>query len=71
MELSFLIKPQRGISAELLIKNSVRTVIIDGLYGKNLHLKNYKTVILITKGISIAGILLYVRHMTYRKVNKD
>jgi hypothetical protein len=34
-------------------------------------LEKYKTVILVAKWISIAGILSYVRHMTYRRVSKD
>jgi NAD(P)H-flavin reductase len=71
MDLYFLIKPQCGMIAELLARKSVRTVTVDGPYGKNLHLESYETVILVAKGIGIAGILPYVRHMTYRKVSKD
>ena len=46
-------------------------MIIDGPYGKDHHLEDYETVILVAKGIGIAGILPYVRHMTYRRVSKD
>ncbi|TVY87654.1 hypothetical protein LAWI1_G007390 [Lachnellula willkommii] len=34
-------------------------------------LENYETVILIARGIGIAGLLLYARHMTYQRVSKD
>jgi len=70
-ELSFLIQPQRGLSEALISRNAVRSVIVDGPYGKDLCLEKYETVILAAKGIGIAGILPYIRHMTYRKVSKD
>ena len=68
--LSFLIQPQSGISTELTSRKSVQTVYIDGPYGKDLKLDNCETVILIAKGIGIAGVLSYLRHMTYRRVSK-
>jgi len=71
MSLSFLIQPQGGVSAGLIARNSIRSVIIDGPYGKDLALEDYETVILIAKGIGIAGILPYARHMTYRRVSKE
>jgi len=70
-ELCFLIQPQNGISSELIARNSLRKVIIDGPYGKDHHLEDYETVILVAKGIGIAGILPYIRHMTYRRASKD
>jgi NAD(P)H-flavin reductase len=71
MSLSFLIKPQSGISADLVARNSVRSIIIDGPYGKDHHLEDYETVVLIAKGIGIAGILSHIRHMIYRRASKD
>lgn len=70
-ELSFLIEPQNGMSADLLTRNSLRTVTIDRPYGKNLHLEDRETVILVAYGIGIAGILLHVRHITYRRLSKQ
>ncbi|TVY13064.1 Ferric/cupric reductase transmembrane component 7 [Lachnellula arida] len=71
MNLYFLVQPHNGISSELVARNSVGSVTIDGPYGKDLHLENYETVILIAKGIGIAGLLPYIRHMTYRRLSKD
>jgi predicted ferric reductase len=70
-KLSFLIEPHAGMSADLITKNSIQSVVLDGPYGKDLRLEDYETVILIAKGIGIAGILSYVRHMTYRRVSRD
>lgn len=66
--LSFLIQPQGGISAELVNRTYVKRVLLDGPYGKDLCLDNYETVILVARGIGVAGILPYARHMTDRKV---
>lgn len=71
MNISFLIQPHSGISSDLIARNSLRSVTVDGPYGKDLKLENYETVILIAKGIGIAGLLPYARHMTYRRVSKD
>jgi hypothetical protein len=71
MNLSFLIQPHQGISAELAKRNYLQHVVMDGPYGSNLQLEKYETVILVAKGIGIAGILPYARHMTYRRVSKD
>ncbi|KAH8807067.1 hypothetical protein F5884DRAFT_788434 [Xylogone sp. PMI_703] len=68
-ELAFLIQPQSGISADLIRRNTIRSVTVDGPYGKDLHLDEYETVILIAKGIGIAGLLPYVRHMAYRRLS--
>lgn len=69
--LSFLIQPQSGITSELTSRTSIRTVTVDGPYGKDLHLDKYETVILIAQGIGIAGILSHVRHMADRKALPD
>lgn len=71
MSLSLLIKPQNGLSVDVMAQRSVRSVIIDGPYGKDLGLENFETVILVAKGIGIAGILPHIRHMTYRRASKD
>ena len=54
-----------------MARNSIRSVKIDGPYGKDHHLEDYETVILVARGIGIAGILPYVRHMTYRRASKS
>lgn len=69
--LSFLIQPRGGISSDLIGRKSIPRVILDGPYGKDLHLDNCETVILIARGIGIAGILPYARHMTDRRVLPD
>lgn len=69
--LSFLIQPKDGMSAVLAGRKSIRRVILDGPYGKDLHLDSCETVILVAKGIGIAGILPYVRHMTERRLLPD
>jgi predicted ferric reductase len=69
--LSFLVEPRSGISRTLLTRHLTSNVVMDGPYGKDLQLENYETVILIAKGIGIAGILPYARHITYRRTSKD
>ena len=71
MNISFLIQPQKGISHDLMTRNSIRRVVLDGPYGKDLHLEAFEAVVLIAKGIGIAGILPYIRHMVYRRVSED
>ncbi|KAM3066447.1 hypothetical protein ACMFMG_012033 [Clarireedia jacksonii] len=70
-ELSFLIEPQNGISADLTSRNYVRNVKVDGPYGEDLKLHDYETVILVAKGIGIAGLIPYTRSLTYRRLNTD
>jgi hypothetical protein len=69
--LSFLIQPQDGVSADLAGRKSIRRVILDGPYGKDLHLDSCETIILIASGVGIAGILPYARHMTERRLLPD
>jgi len=69
--MSFLIQPLGGISSALVARNSLGSVIIDGPYGKDHHLEDYENVILIARGIGIAGILPYIRHMAYRRLSKN
>jgi predicted ferric reductase len=65
--LDFLVEPKAGITADLMAKNSIRSVTLDGPYGKDLQLQEYENVILVARGIGIAGVLPYVRHMIYRR----
>jgi predicted ferric reductase len=65
--LDFLVEPRAGLTADLTTKNSIRRVVLDGPYGHDLHLEDFETVILVAKGIGIAGILPYVRHMIFRR----
>lgn len=67
--LSFLVQPANGTSCDLIRRNSFGSVRIDGPYGKDLGLEKYENVILVAKGIGIAGIISYVRHLTYRKLS--
>ncbi|ESZ90807.1 hypothetical protein SBOR_8812 [Sclerotinia borealis F-4128] len=71
MGVSFLIEPSNGITSKLIGRGSLCSVVMDGPYGKDLRLEDFETVILVAKGIGIAGIIPYVRSLTYRKVNKD
>lgn len=68
--LSFLVQPQRGFSHDLTSRTSAK-IVMDGPYGKDLHLEQYETMILVAQGIGIAAILPHVRHMTYRKAAQD
>ncbi|KAJ8062059.1 hypothetical protein OCU04_009838 [Sclerotinia nivalis] len=70
-KVSFLIEPSNGLTSKLIGRGSLRSVVMDGPYGKDLRLDNFETVILVAKGIGIAGIIPYVRSLTYRRVNKD
>ncbi|PMD22674.1 hypothetical protein NA56DRAFT_658055 [Hyaloscypha hepaticicola] len=65
--LDFLVEPQAGITADLISKKCIRGVTLDGPYGKDIHLQDYETVILVARGIGIVGVLPYVRHMIYRR----
>ncbi|KAF7877692.1 hypothetical protein EAF04_001363 [Stromatinia cepivora] len=70
-KLSFLIEPSNGLTSDLIGRGSIRRVVMDGPYGKDLRLEDFENVILVAKGIGIAGIIPYVRSLTYRRVNKD
>ncbi|KAH0545347.1 hypothetical protein FGG08_000646 [Glutinoglossum americanum] len=69
--LTFLIQPQRGLLARLALQSSIRSVILDGPYGQDLHLERYETVMLVAKGIGIAGVLPYARHLANWKLHKN
>lgn len=82
--LTFFIQPQAGLTARLVKtskldigeettpqERATRSAIMDGPYGRNLHLENYQTVILVAKGAGISGVLAYARQLliwkSYRK----
>jgi hypothetical protein len=69
--LDFLIQPQEGFTAKLPGKTGLDRVVIDGPYGKNLKLETYETVILVAKGIGIAGILGYAKYLIDRRFDSN
>lgn len=66
--ISFLVQPQVGLTWDLKNRTSVRSVILDGPYGKDLGLKNYSKSLLLAKGIGIAGLLPYALSIMRRKI---
>ena len=67
--LTFLIEPRDGITARLEEENILRDLFIDGPYGQDLRLERYETVLLIAKGIGIAGVLSYAKQLIWWKSN--
>lgn len=66
-KMSFLVQPQNGLSLDLLTRTSLRSIVLDGPYGKDLGLENYSKSLLLAKGIGIAGLLPYALSITKRK----
>lgn len=78
--LTFLIQPQSGLTARLArelqlsnlsSKKSRTTILYDGPYGQDLHLECYETVMLVAKGIGIAGVLPYAQYLAQRNCHDD
>ncbi len=69
--LSFLIEPHNGLSADLIRRNSLRTVTLDGPYGIDHRIEDHEMVILVAKGIGIAGVLSYVRYLLDMRFHQD
>jgi NAD(P)H-flavin reductase len=69
--LFFLVQLRDGLSWDLATRNLVRSVILDRPYGKDLKLKDYKTVLLFAKGIGIAGVLTYTLSLVERRNHKN
>jgi predicted ferric reductase len=74
-DLTFLIQPRDGLTARLgrelrlnhFSSETVQSsVLFDGPYGQNFHLEEYETVVLVAKGIGIAGVLPYAQHLVQR-----
>ena len=76
-DLTFLVQPRKGLTArlyrelELQANNPWRTfhnlASFDGPYGQDLHLERYDIVVLVAKGIGIAGVLPHARYLAYRQ----
>jgi predicted ferric reductase len=75
--LTFLIQPRSGLTARLCRElqlselsyrkaNSRNSILFDGPYGQNLQLERYETVMLVAKGIGIAGVLPYAGYLMQR-----
>lgn len=79
--LTFLIQPQSGLTARLARelqlsnlsskKSSFPTILYDGSYGQDLHLEHYETIMLVAKGIGIAGVLPYAQYLAQRNCHDD
>lgn len=61
--LTFLIQPKSGLTSRLANVVSMKKIKFDGPYGQNLHLEDCHNVILVAKGIGIAGILAYAKQL--------
>lgn len=72
-DLTFFVEPRGGLTQalekELQLSHfpSALAVWFDGPYGQDLHLEQYETVMLAAKGIGIAGVLPYARHLLQRR----
>lgn len=72
-DLTFFVEPRGGLTRELERELQLSrfprplTVWFDGPYGLDLHLEQYETVMLAAKGIGIAGVLPYARHLLQRR----
>jgi NAD(P)H-flavin reductase len=65
--LTFIVQPQNGLTARLFRElRSGDSISFDGPYGQNLRLERYQTIILVSKGIGIAGVLPYAQHLLKR-----
>ncbi|KAF8846438.1 hypothetical protein BDZ45DRAFT_608980 [Acephala macrosclerotiorum] len=67
--LTFLIEPRDGVTARLTKENALRHLSLDGPYGQDLQLERYDTVLLVAKGIGIAGLLSYAKQLIWWKSN--
>lgn len=68
-KLTFLLPYQRRVSEFYGMrdkKKNTETLLLDGSYGRNMNLGNYESVVLVAKGMSIAGILSSAFSLTYR-----
>ncbi|CZR64892.1 uncharacterized protein PAC_14792 [Phialocephala subalpina] len=67
--LTFLIEPRDGFTARLTKENALNHLSLDGPYGQDLRLESYDTVLLVAKGIGIAGMLSYAKQLIWWKSN--
>ncbi|PMD42325.1 hypothetical protein L207DRAFT_632111 [Hyaloscypha variabilis F] len=61
--LTLLVQPVNGLTRRLSSKTFLQDVSFDGPLGLNLHLESYDNVFLAVKGIGIAGVLSYAKHL--------
>jgi hypothetical protein len=71
----FITQRQRGFTQNLPTSSSIQPTelkaIIEGPYGKEIHLDEYGTVLLFATGIGIAGQLPYMRQLLESFHNYD
>jgi predicted ferric reductase len=60
---TLLVQPVNGLTRRLSSKTFVESVSFDGPLGQNLQLEKYDNVFLAVKGIGIAGVLSYAKHL--------
>jgi predicted ferric reductase len=70
-KLTFLIETQNGLTARLAREASLRSVQIEGPYGQDLPVEKYDNVMLVAKGVGIAGVLPYARFLAVRKLHDE
>jgi predicted ferric reductase len=61
--LTMLVQPVNGLTRRLGSKTFLQGVSFDGPLGQNLQLERYDNVFLAVKGIGIAGVLSYAKHL--------
>ncbi len=61
--LTMLVRPVNGLTRRLSSKSFLEGVSFDGPLGQNLRLEKYDNVFLAVKGIGIAGVLSYAKHL--------
>jgi predicted ferric reductase len=61
--LTMLVQQANGLTRRLSSKTFLHGVSFDGPLGQNLHLEKYDNVFLAVKGIGIAGVLSYAKHL--------
>lgn len=61
--LTMLVQPVNGLTRRLSSKEFLQGVSFDGPIGQNLQLEKYDNVFLAVKGIGIAGVLSYAKHL--------
>jgi predicted ferric reductase len=61
--LTMLVRPVNGLTRRLSSKTFLEGVSFDGPLGQDLQLEKYHNVFLAVKGIGIAGVLSYAKHL--------
>lgn len=63
LSITLLLQPVSGITRRLANRETIKSVSFDGPFGQQLHLEYYDNVILVAKGIGLAGILSYAKQL--------